>query len=184
MLRRDRERYHQLHPTKLCRLAYSDCRRHPLRWPLPLGAAVVGFGRSIAVTIVILSGRFDCTLSKGFETGLSLERSPPAGRQVSMHSDFWVWPCPGLAVGFIRPGSSRLECSSSVQRGGSPADTVFGRALMPGCSPAVERIHNGTPSSFEEFERAWRSPSVGGRSEIVRFRWCRQSADVLRLPAL
>ena len=60
---RDRERYHQLHPAKLLvDWGTAIVAGALLWWRQPLAAVAVGFGPSIVVTLVFLSGRLDHAL--------------------------------------------------------------------------------------------------------------------------
>jgi len=63
MVARDRERYHQLHPAKLLvDWGTAIAAGALLWWRQPLAAVAVGFGPSIIVTLVFLSGRLDHAL--------------------------------------------------------------------------------------------------------------------------
>src|SRR5262245_48118053 len=63
MNRRERERFHQLHPGKLLVDWSTAIVAGALLWQRrPLAAAAVGFGPSIVVTAVFLSGRLDRAL--------------------------------------------------------------------------------------------------------------------------
>ncbi|HEV8580918.1 MAG TPA: hypothetical protein VGX68_17770 [Thermoanaerobaculia bacterium] len=63
MIIRDRERYHQLHPAKLfVDWSTAIVAGGLLWWRQPLTAVAVGFGPSIVVTFVFLSGRLDHAL--------------------------------------------------------------------------------------------------------------------------
>lgn len=59
----DRGRYHQLHPAKLIVDWGTAAVAGALLWSRqPFAAAAVGFGPSIVVSLLFLSGRFDRTL--------------------------------------------------------------------------------------------------------------------------
>jgi len=59
----DRERYHQLHPAKLAVDWGTAVAAGVLLWSRhPLAAAAVGFGPSVVVSALFLSGRFDRAL--------------------------------------------------------------------------------------------------------------------------
>jgi hypothetical protein len=63
MIVQDRARYHQLHVAKLLvDWGTAIVAGALLWWRRPLAAVAVGFGPSIAVTLVFLSGRFDGAL--------------------------------------------------------------------------------------------------------------------------
>jgi len=63
MMFRDRQRYHQLHPAKLLvDWGTAIVAGGLLWWRQPLAAVAVGFGPSIVVTLVFLSGRLDHAL--------------------------------------------------------------------------------------------------------------------------
>ena len=63
MIVRERERLHQLQPAKLLIDWSTAIVAGVLLWHRkPLAAAVVGFGPSIAVTLLFLSGRLDHSL--------------------------------------------------------------------------------------------------------------------------
>ena len=93
MIVRDRERYHQLHPAKLLvDWGTAIAAGALLWWRQPLAAAAVGFGPSILVTLVFLSGRLDHALE-------SIRRKPAAqaiGSKLS--TDINVLRFAGLAV--------------------------------------------------------------------------------------
>jgi hypothetical protein len=61
--RKERERYHQLHPAKLAVDWGAAIIAGVLLWKRqPLAAVIVGFVPSIVVTLIFLSGRFDGAL--------------------------------------------------------------------------------------------------------------------------
>src|SRR5262245_47145887 len=62
---RDRERYHQLHPAKLLVDWCTAFAAGALLWRRqPMAALAVGFGPSIAVTLIFLSGSVDRALER------------------------------------------------------------------------------------------------------------------------
>ena len=93
MIVRDRERYHQLHPAKLLvDWGTAIAAGGLLWWREPLAAAAVGFGPSILVTLVFLSGRLDDALES--------IRSKPAGQAIGskLSADVNLLRFAGLAV--------------------------------------------------------------------------------------
>jgi hypothetical protein len=62
---RDRERFHQLHAAKLLTdWGTAVVAGGLLWWRLPLAALAVGFGPSIVVSLIFLSGRLDLALER------------------------------------------------------------------------------------------------------------------------